>query len=92
MYLKKVDGPRAVRLPDGQVITLADLPPQNTQRWVASRKAMVVRAVLYGLLSQTEAMKTYALSEEEFFEWVHAVRTHGDAGLKVTQLRALRQS
>ncbi|WP_439110517.1 CtrA inhibitor SciP [Lentibacter sp.] len=92
MYLKKVDGPRAVRLPDGQVITLADLPPADTKRWVASRKALVVRAVLYGLLTQGEAMKTYALSEEEFFEWVHAVRAHGEAGLKVTQLRTVKQS
>jgi Protein of unknown function (DUF1153) len=92
MYLKKVDGPRAVSLPDGQVISLADLPPADTQRWVASRKALVVRAVLYGLITQGAALKTYALSEEEFFEWIHAVRTYGDAGLKVTQLRARKQS
>ncbi|MCW1955412.1 DUF1153 domain-containing protein [uncultured Lentibacter sp.] len=92
MYLKKVDGPRAVRLPDGKVITRADLPPAHTQRWVASRKALVVRAVLYGLMSQAEAMSHYDLSEEEFFEWVHAVRAYGDDGLKVTQLRAIKHS
>ena len=27
MFLKKVDGPRAVTLPDGSVLTVADLPP-----------------------------------------------------------------
>jgi hypothetical protein len=52
MFLKKVDGPRAITLPDGSVITLADLPPQNTRRWVASRKAAVVRGVIYGLISE----------------------------------------
>ena len=92
MYLKKVDGPRAVRLPDGKVMTRADLLPARTQRWVASRKALVVRAVLYGLMTQAEAMSIYDLSEEEFFEWVHAVRAYGDAGLKVTQLRSEKHS
>ncbi len=38
MYLKRVDGPRAVTLPDGKVMTRADLPPPDTTRWVASRK------------------------------------------------------
>ncbi len=92
MYLKKVEGPRAVRLPDGQVITRADLPESGTQRWVASRKALVVRAVLYGLITQAEAMKTYGISDEEFFEWVSAVRAHGDKGLKATLVQKLKQS
>ncbi len=42
MYLKRVDGPRQVTLPDGSVLSRADLPPVETQRWVASRKAIVV--------------------------------------------------
>ncbi|MBU2982474.1 DUF1153 domain-containing protein [Lentibacter algarum] len=92
MYLKKVDGPRAVRLPDGRVVTRADLPEPDTKRWVASRKALVVRAVLYGLISQNEALKTYGLSDEEFFEWVSAVRNHGDEGLKTTLLQKIKQS
>ncbi len=46
MYLKKIDGPRAVNLPDGSVMTRADLPPVETRRWVASRKAAVVKAVV----------------------------------------------
>jgi len=52
MYLKKVDGPRTVTLPDGSVMTRADLPPKSTLRWVASRKAAVVRAVAAGLISR----------------------------------------
>lgn len=91
MYLKKVDGPRTVRLPDGTVMTRADLPPANTRRWVASRKAAVVRGVNLGLMSVAEALKTYGLSEEEFTEWQTAVTRHGEAALKATALQRYRQ-
>lgn len=64
MYLRKVDGPRAVTLPDGRVMTRADLPPPDTRRWVASRNAAVVRAVEAGLISRGTALETYGLSEE----------------------------
>ncbi|QFT80895.1 hypothetical protein FIU89_09770 [Roseovarius sp. THAF27] len=84
MYLKKVAGPRAVTLPDGSVLTRADLPAPDTQRWVASRKLLVVRAVAHGLLSQAEAQEMYQISAEEFHEWLEAVSRHGEAGLKVT--------
>ena len=57
MYLKKVDGPRQVTLPDGSILSRADLPPDQTRRWVASRKAVVVKAVIFGLISQAEALE-----------------------------------
>ena len=76
MYLKKVDGPRAVTLPDGTVLSRADLPPPDTSRWVASRKLAVVRGVAYGLMSRSEAMNIYGLSEEEFDSWVRGEK-HG---------------
>lgn len=91
MFLKKVDGPRAVTLPDGTVMTRADLPVANTRRWVASRKAKVVRGVLYGLISQSDALRVYALSEEEFKSWVVAVAEHGEDALKATTLKKYRQ-
>ncbi len=91
MFLKKVDGPRAVTLPDGRVMTRADLPPADTRRWVASRKAAVVRGVLYGLITQSEAQRRYALSEEEFRSWIKAVADHGEEGLKIAALRKFRQ-
>ncbi|MEL6449683.1 MAG: DUF1153 domain-containing protein [Pseudomonadota bacterium] len=91
MYLKKVDGPRAVTLPDGSVLTQADLPPAKTRRWVASRKAAVVRGVLYGLITQEGALARYGLSEEEFQEWVRAVSEHGEEALKATALQKYRQ-
>ncbi|MEM7598794.1 MAG: DUF1153 domain-containing protein [Pseudomonadota bacterium] len=85
MYLKKVDGPRAVKLPDGTVMTRADLPPENTSRWVASRKLAVVRGVMHGLIGQEEALKLYRLSQEEFEEWLTSLSEHGADGLKATQ-------
>jgi hypothetical protein len=91
MFLKKVDGPRAVTLPDGTVMTRADLPDANTRRWVASRKAAVVRGVLYGLVSQEEALRRYGLSEEEFRAWLAAVAEHGEQALKATALKKYRQ-
>ena len=91
MYLKKVDGPRAVNLPDGTVMTLADLPSKTTRRWVASRKAAVVRGVLYGLITQAAAQERYSLSDEEFAAWVRAVSEHGEEALKATSLQKYRQ-
>ena len=91
MFLKKVDGPRAVTLPDGSVITLADLPPKNTRRWVASRKAAVVRGVIYGLISEENALENYEISSDEFQEWVQAVSLHGVGALKATSLQKYRQ-
>lgn len=91
MYLRKVDGPRAVTLPDGQVMTRADLPPPETRRWVASRKAAVVKAVEAGLISRGTALETYGLSEEEFDAWVQAVAAHGEGALRATWLQHYRQ-
>ena len=91
MYLRKIDGPRSVRLPDGTVMTRADLPPPNTLRWVASRKAAVVKAVSAGLISREHALKAYGLSDEEFESWVSAVETHGEAALRATALQKYRQ-
>lgn len=91
MYLKRVDGPRQVSLPDGTTLSRADLPSAETRRWVASRKAVVVKAVQFGLLSQSEALERYALSEEEFALWRGAIENHGEKALKVTTIQKYRQ-
>ncbi|MEM9707501.1 MAG: DUF1153 domain-containing protein [Pseudomonadota bacterium] len=91
MYLKKVDGPRAVTLPDGTVMTRADLPDPKTRRWVASRKAAVVRAVEGGLLTRDAALDIYSLSGEELDSWTAAVSRHGESALKATALQRYRQ-
>ena len=91
MYLRKVDGPRTITLPDGTIMTRADLPDPGTRRWVASRKAAVVRAVDFGLISDAEARATYSLSDEELQAWRDAVVKHGEAALKATALQRYRQ-
>ena len=55
--------------PDGSPLTLADLPPPNTRRWVSSRKAKVVVAVEGGLLTFREACERYNMTLEEFQQW-----------------------
>lgn len=90
MYIKKIDGPRAITLPDGTVMTRADLPPRDTRRWVASRKAAVVKAVRYQLITLKEAKERYGLSDEEFESWALAVERFGEDGLKTTALQKFR--
>lgn len=90
MFVKKTSGPRTVTLPNGSILTVADLPPKDT-RWVASRKETVVLAVAHGLITRDEALRRYGLSDEEFDAWCKAVRQHGRAALKVTALQRFRQ-
>lgn len=91
MYLRKIDGPRSVTLPDGNILTRADLPSPKTRRWVASRKEAVVQAVMSGLITREAAMETYALSEDEYDEWETAIRNHGRDALKTTAIQRYRQ-
>lgn len=74
----------AVFGPDGNLLTPANLPPANTVRWVARRKAEVIAAVHGGLLSMAEACSRYRLSSEEFLEWERHFKKHGLAGLKAS--------
>ena len=91
MYLKKTSGPRSVTTANGSILSLDNLPPVGTLRWVASRKATVVQAVLYGLISQDKALKLYNLSIDEFQSWVQALHDHGEIALKTTQSQKYRQ-
>ena len=60
--------------PAGSPLTIADLPPTNTRRWVIRRKAEVVAAVRGGLLSLDEACQRYKLTTEEFLSWPACAR------------------
>ncbi|MAU98497.1 DUF1153 domain-containing protein [Aurantimonas sp. 22II-16-19i] len=77
--------------PDGSPLTLADLPPSNTRRWVIRRKAEVVAAVRGGLLSLDEACSRYTLTVEEFLSWQMSIDQHGLAGLRTTQIQEYRR-
>ena len=76
--------------PDGKLLTLDDLPPPETKRWVARRKAEVVAAVRAQLLTLEEACKRYNLSTEEFVGWEAAIDKHGLGGLRVTRIQEFR--
>jgi len=76
--------------PDGTPLTLDDLPPPKTRRWVARRKAEVVAAVRGGLLSLEDACKRYALTAEEYTSWERLIDHHGLGGLRVTRLQDFR--
>lgn len=91
MYIRKIQGPHSVTLPDGSKMTRSDLPSPTTTRWVASRKAAVVRAVSHGLLSEDEALRTFSLSQEELNSWRTAMEQHGERALKTTAIQKYRE-
>jgi hypothetical protein len=66
-------GEKYVIGPTGAPLTLSDLPPPETQRWVIRRKAEVVAAVRGGLLSLDEACDRYKLTNEEFLSWQQSI-------------------
>ncbi|MFD1333681.1 DUF1153 domain-containing protein [Methylopila musalis] len=76
--------------PDGSPLTVADLPPSDTKRWVIRRKAEVVAAVRGGLLSLEEACQRYTLTVEEFLSWQASIDRHGLAGLRTTRIQQYR--
>ncbi len=81
---------RFVLGPDGSPLTLADLPPRDTKRWVVRRKAEVVCAVRGGLISLDEACDRYKLTIDEFLSWQRSIDRHGLPGLRATQLQNYR--
>lgn len=90
MYIRKVSGPVFATGLNGEVISRADLPPPDTKRWVARRKAAVVAAVNGGLISVEEACERYSLSVEELESWRDAVARHGTRALRVTSMQMFR--
>ena len=76
--------------PDGSPLTVADLPPTTTKRWVIRRKAEVVAAVRGGLLSLDEACSRYTLTVDEFLSWQSSFDQYGLAGLRTTRLQQYR--
>lgn len=78
--------------PDGSPLTIADLPPPDTKRWVIRRKAEVVAAVRGGLLSLEEACQRYTLTVEEFLSWQRSIERHGLPGLRATRIQQYRNN
>ena len=85
-------GEKYVVGPTGSQLTIGDLPPVNTQRWVIRRKAEVVAAVRGGLLTSEDACKRYNLTAEEFSGWQAAIERHGMQGLRTTRIQDYRKA
>lgn len=83
--------PPTVVGPLGQPMTLEDLPPPDTERWVIRRKAEVVAGVRSGLISLEDACRRYRLTVEEFLSWQRLIDKHGLSGLRVTRLQDYRR-
>jgi hypothetical protein len=83
--------PISVKGPDGQKMTLADLPSPNISRWVTRRKAEVVAAVTGGLLTREAACERYNLTPEEYEAWERLYARHGAKGLRTTRLQQYRR-
>ncbi len=82
--------PTSVTGPFGATLTLDSLPPPDTNRWVARRKAEVLAAINGGLLTLEEACVRYRLSVEELRLWQEAVERAGVPGLRVTRIQLYR--
>ena len=78
--------------PTGQPLSVNDLPPPNTNRWVIRRKAELVAAVRGGLISLEEVCERYQLSVEEFQTWQESLDQHGIQGLRTTRLQLYRKT
>lgn len=72
-------------------ITLDDLPPPDTKRWVTRRKAQVVAGVRSGIITLEEACSRYNLSVEEFLTWQRLIDKHGPRGLRTTRIQQYRR-
>src|SRR5262245_43551898 len=83
--------PSYITGPNGDVVTLADLPAASTKRWVVRRKAEVVLAVHKGLITLDEACERYRLTAEEFASWQSAIEMDGLLALRTTTLQQYRQ-
>lgn len=78
--------------PAGEPLSIDDLPPPETRRWVIRRKAVVVAGVRNGLISLEDACKRYKLSVEEFLSWQRLIDEHGMRGLRTTRLQHYRRN
>jgi hypothetical protein len=78
--------------PQGERLSLDNLPASTTTRWVVRRKAEVLAAVNGGLLTPAQACARYELSLAELAEWQRAVDAEGVAGLRSERVQHRRRS
>ena len=77
--------------PLGEELTIGNLPPPETTRWVSRRKAQVVAAVEGGLLTPEETCARYRMSLEELANWQRLFDRVGVPGLRTTRIQHYRE-
>jgi hypothetical protein len=80
-------GNKPVRGPDGSILTIADLPPPDTKRWVIRRKAILAAAVRGGLITLDMACARYRLNPEELQSWRYYIDRYGFQALRTTKVQ-----
>ena len=84
--------PDSVVGPLGERLTLDMLPPLDTRRWTARRKAEIAAAVKGGMITIDEACEMYKLTLEELVSWERSLDRSGMAGLRITRIQDYKQS
>lgn len=79
-------------LPHGTPMSINDLPPPQTTRWVSRRKAEVLAGIRAGLITMEEACERYMLSVEELLSWQHQLDNYGLRGLRATKVQEYRKA
>ena len=82
--------PNTIRGPDGEPLSVWDLPSLRDRRWTPLRKARVVVAVREGLISADEVRRRYELTMEELEIWQREFESDGIKGLRVTCIKRHR--
>jgi hypothetical protein len=65
-------------------VVIGELPPPDTIRWVARRKAAVIAAVRDGRIDLSDALSRYQISAEEYRSWERTFDQRGLRGLQAT--------
>jgi hypothetical protein len=89
-HMEAIANPAATAGSDDPVAADDRLPPVNTTRWVARRKAEVLAAITDGRLTRAAACARYSISEAELRLWERAVECAGVPGLRVTRVQIYR--
>ncbi len=77
--------------PTGRMMSISDLPPPGSNRWVPRRKAELVACVRGGLITLDEACERYRLSIDEFRSWERLLGRFGVPGLRTTRTKNYRE-
>lgn len=61
-------------------------------RWGYQTKIALMRSIMEGHVSQSEALKAHGLCTDELVSWFDAIRFDGAAGIKQLRWRARRKT